>query len=253
MSSLRQIAELNTCAIALLQQGEGDRARRTFIEALRRLQALCRTGHPIVTTSSSSSSRIDDGSCSATTTTTTTTYSDVWGSNSSEFSADVSRSQHESLFDLEATQIYCRAFLLVNDIPASATETAAVLLFNTGLGYHLQGVRTGKSAIIQHALEFYQRGMCLLDDQQDDVDHQYVVALVVLMGALCHNMAHCYGWFFQTLPLHSMVDKLSQVVHWMESSSSEEDGQMTEYDELEFFHNALFFAESNDFRYAPAA
>lgn len=228
MNGFREIAELNGCAVSLLQNGEAERARCTFVEALRRLQTLCHSGQD-------TEILLEDDS--------PLVYSEIWGNYSATFSVEVATAQHD-LLDPEASHIYSRAFLLVNDIPVTAIETTAILLFNTGLVHHEEGVRTGKSANIKHALEFYKRSFALLDD---DVHH--VIAILVLMGALCHNMAHCYSSFFQKTPFHSMIKKLTQIVRWLASAAEELD----EYEDFEFFHASLFFAECTNFRFAPAA
>lgn len=226
MNSLREIADLNAAALTLLQQNEPEQAKRMFVCALRDLQTLC-----------------SDENDAADTLPTRFVYSDL-GCRTNRFSVGTAAAQQHDLLDQsDFNQIYNRAFLLTNDIPAEVQETAAVLFFNIGLVHHLISTRTGKSADMVRAIQFYERSFNYLGNSLD----QSVAGLIVLMGAVCHNMMHCYSSFFQFFKVAAMVEQLSQVVCRMASSESI---CSTDY---EFFRASLFFSKWNDFRYSPAA
>ena len=228
MSILREISELNAGAVALLQQNETEHSKGVFIEALVRLQSLCHDDTGIFLRLQGSPHFY-------------TCYSELLGSQNS---SATSFAANELLDHEEAVQIYSQGFLLANDVPVSAAETTAVLLFNIGLAHHQEGLRTGKSAILRNALDLYEWSDSLVSL---DTTEQHGLAPIVLKGALCHNMALCYSCFFQMDQFQVVVEKLSQIVRWMDSD------EQIECAVVEFFRTSLFFAEFNDFRYAPSA
>jgi hypothetical protein len=231
MSCLPQIAGLNAEALILLQQNKPEQAKIRLVHALRQLQTLC------------SGAEQEDADTSP----APSVYGDLLGSRTGSFSVDIAfAAQQDDGQDLDSSNhIYKRAFLLTNDIPAYVQETAAVLFFNIGLVHHLAGVRAGKSAVLLRALDFYKRSFGYLGNALD-MD-QSGTELVVLMGAVCHNMTHCYSTFFQLFKVKDMVEQLTLVVYRMDAS------EPTSAADYEFFRTSLFFSKWNGSRCSPAA
>lgn len=225
------------CDIRVLSSRRG--SKRTFVLALRAVRALCADdddGHgddvPQMFPDLQNSPR----------------YSDTMGCRTRSFcfSVEATTPLLREVLDLDgANHMYSRAFLLANDIPATTQEATAILLFNIGLAHHLEGVRHGKSADVRLAIAFYKQSFSLVDDMREQLE----VELLVLMGALCHNMAHCFRNFRQQNFVEAMVEELAHIVQWIEASQQ----PICSRDD-EFFQTSLYFATViNDFRFAPAA
>ena len=221
-------------AVLLLLQSDAEQAKRTFVRALRYGRTLYS----------------DDGHERFPDLQNSPVYSDILGCSSRRFcfSVEVTTPLLRNVLDLDGpNQIFSRAFLLADDIPAAAQETIAIVLFNVGLVHHLEGVRNGKSDDVRHAIVFYKQCFNLVYAMSEQ--QQPTVELLVFMGALCHNLAHCYRSFCQAYCVKAMEEELSQIVRWIEASQ-----QPVCFRDYEFLLTSLFVAETmNDFRYAPAA
>jgi hypothetical protein len=138
------------------------------------------------------------------------------------------------------TAIYNRAFLLHHDDPMDVNFDMAVLAFNNGLSYHLQGIDTcDANESKRQALFWYSEThrRLLLDYPMSVVpsrsplshciDRNHSRWMILLAAAVCHNMA----------AIHGEGHRFSQM----------------DTDDFVFFHLVIFFAIIDDFRIAPAA
>jgi hypothetical protein len=160
------------------------------------------------------------------------------------------------------TAIYNRAFLLDHDDPMDANFDMAVLAFNNGLSYHLQGIDTcDANESKRQALFWYGEAhrLLLLDHPTSMVSSHSSLFhcmgrhhsrwMILLAAAVCHNMAAIHGddfWDFGSARL--LRCQLAQVIHWEGHRFSQMDT-----DDFVFFHLVIFFAIIDDFRIAPAA
>lgn len=160
------------------------------------------------------------------------------------------------------TAIYNRAFILNHDDPMNVSFDMAVLAFNAGLSYQLQGI--GSCDIHetkQQALFWYRKAheRLLLEHPSSMrptcsplfqcLDREHSQWMTLLAAAVCHNMAAILGddfWDFGSARL--LRCQLAQVIHWEGHQFSQLDT-----DDFVFFHLVIFFAIIDDFRIAPAA
>jgi len=110
--------------------------------------------------------------------------------------------QSTSILDENTTSEYDSSFLLfdraliisaefVNLIEHSAIVqdlASAVLVYNMGLAYHLEGLRTGMSLKLLQANRFYKISYCLLYEEYDSI-----AALAKM--ALVNNTGHIHAYF----------------------------------------------------------
>lgn len=160
------------------------------------------------------------------------------------------------------TAIYNRAFILHEDDPMNVNFDMAVLAFNNGLSYHLQGIAScDVHESKQRALFWYHEAhrRLLLEHPSSSVpsrsplfeclDREHSRWMTLLAAAVCHNMAAILGddfWDFGNARL--LRCQLAQVIHWEGQQFSQLDT-----DDFVFFHLVIFFAIIDDFRIAPAA
>lgn len=155
------------------------------------------------------------------------------------------------------TAIFNSAFLVQNE-EHSSYLTAAVLMFNRGLSYHLHGMSTGDSKSLCCALHFYSQAYNIVL-QESYVLQQTIPSVllrvrsstrlvVLLAAALCHNMAAVHSDFWNFAEARLLRCQLAQIIQW-------EGGQLSQIDtdDFVFFHLGIFFAIIDDFRLAPAA
>jgi len=74
---------------------------------------------------------------------------------------------------------------------------SAVLIYNMGLAYHLEGLRTGISQQLQQAIRFYNMSYCLLlcdDNDDDEAENDDDFAALPKM-ALVNNTGHIHACF----------------------------------------------------------
>jgi hypothetical protein len=213
----------NSDAVAHFQHGDSVRAQQIMLAALRHIRQLC----------------VDEDEDEDQASPCTQYYG-------SELAYDVysvplnKDEDDDSIFQ----EIYNAAFLLTNDIPVSAAETAAVLLFNVGLIHHRNAIQFNKRKEMAKALQLYQQSLGLLETD----DKPYSATLAVLTAALCNNMAQIFTAFYKTEQARAMMDFMQESIERMQLDL----GGISE-DDFEFFNANLYFANMDDFKFAPAA
>jgi hypothetical protein len=271
--NLLHIADLNATAVAQFERGENQNAASTLLEALRMLSdSTDKSDNVLVTASSNfddycSNSQVDQHQVETTADEThlkTNTDNNVLPSSSLTYDGTrslirnvvapscvyslsprndyrMSRSQHQY------EDIYNGAFLLTNDIPIARDETAAVLCFNLAMMLHREGLKVGKTSALREAMQLYQESFSLLGHDANQLCYHKSIVVIVLTAAICQNMAHIYGLFLSMDKAKDIVDRLSELVVFMDSE------QLIDQEDLEFFQISAFSLRSASLRAAPAA
>jgi len=95
------------------------------------------------------------------------------------------------LFD-RALMIPAEVVSLVEQSAPLQNLAAAILMYNMGLSYHLEGLRMGMSWRLLQANRFYSMSYCLLSDE--DLISQPELSALVMM-ALVNNTGHIHSYF----------------------------------------------------------
>ena len=185
---LGNVADLNNSAAAELLQTTlngrpsvpGDEARHLLIQGLQELKAIIESDddHHIVDPSSLRSFSVrllnPDPSVSEPTT------------------------------DGGAQEIFNGAFVFdtVEGDISQCSNVAAVILYNLGLVNHRKGLKSGMSAHVKAALQFYERSHALLHQQQAEQgthhSETFHYSINILVAALLVNIAHACNYFYET-------------------------------------------------------
>lgn len=259
---LLQIAELNASAVSIWQlSNESGIAKERFFEALRILLTV--VDDELVDNIVNNTFHSDD----ITRAPHVAPYSTIVGHETCCFSVEVFMAHNQNppegqqtgqqqrsswmLEDIHNSEpVYSSAFLLTNSIPTTGSATASVLFYNIGLVLQLEGLETGRMAQVQLAIEFYQRSLLLIQHPLESASHPslYPVEIVVLMGAICHNLANCYQTFFQTPDVETMITNMERILQWMDAS-----GFSNTVSNYAFFRTRLFFLKNAVLQCAPSA
>ena len=136
-----------------------------------------------------------------------------------------------------------KAFVAVDHREGPATPdnvVPALLLYNMGLSFHLQAVRTGKTSYIVRASEFYRYAMSLLEAGS--------ARPKALMAALANNMGHISASMFHARNLKTAMTMLKNL---MDDPTTERSLQEDELDILTM--NWVFYSEYHHTALAAAA
>jgi hypothetical protein len=241
---LPAIAQHHANAITLFQQGKYCEARTTLLEVLHKLLSVCESEVAFET---------DVTVCSETSNNDIVLLDEEAGSNQNpEAKSDDCIMASDSFYvrpphdDPKHDHVFTGAFTLPSGIPIGPTEISAVVLFNVAMTFLMIGTETGKSADLRHALHCYKKCYRLLEDC-----HLDPVMLTLMAAALYLNMAHILGVFFYAEHSRSMVAKLAELISGVNQEHSVVKIMCKE--DFDFFAFALFSAEIDDFKFAPAA
>jgi hypothetical protein len=149
--------------------------------------------------------------------------------------------------------IYKRAFLMdVHDREMDllgwlrcVPHMPAVLLYNTGLVFHLLALQTGSTSVFLKALELYKLSMIILEDNAKN--GFYVSELDILMLALTNNMGHCHSHFHNLDDVSMCLERMSKVFLLSVSTVLLSD------DEYAFFYRVTLMSPHRTPVLAPAA
>lgn len=125
----------------------------------------------------------------------------------------------------------------------SRTRLAAILLYNLGLSYHREGIRSGKSGDLQMAIQCYREAYMVLKSAWANADFKEVL---VLLLALLNNMAciHC-----------SVNDHKDthQCINWMNRAIASRQRSILSKEDYTFFSLNLSVFRGHQMRLASAA
>lgn len=197
MASLSSIVDMNTTAVALMQQNNQAGAIASFQQALTCLRQLVQTAddsnfhHPPCTAK-------NHGSRAPSMDTTNAMQSDP-SDNKVVCSVSIDHVLHStntnllSISPANLFEFYNQAFVFscneTGELPVvSKSIVTAVLLFNMAVTLHGKAVRSGASGVLRRSLKLYKMSLAVL--QQDP-------ALHVLHLALLNNMGYIYSHFYE--------------------------------------------------------
>jgi hypothetical protein len=128
---------------------------------------------------------------------------------------------------------------------ADYSKAAATLLFNMGIAFHHQGIQETNTAALKKSLDTYQMAYRVLLSQDCDDSFSYLIML-----ALCNNMNHIHGHFFNLKAAKSLCEVITEVL----ASIPLEDSSAA-VDDYAFFVSeaALFEGREMELACAPAA
>jgi hypothetical protein len=145
--------------------------------------------------------------------------------------------------------VFYRAFTYCEEHGVSSSSTdytkaAATLLYNMGLAFHQIGIQENNKAALEKSLSAYQMAYTILSQKCDDS----FSCLVML--ALCNNMSHIHGHFFNLEEAKSFWDLMTEIlvcVSLIDSSIAVND--------FDFFvaEVVLFEGRDRELECAPAA
>jgi hypothetical protein len=144
--------------------------------------------------------------------------------------------------------VFNRAFTYYEDgdfsSPADYAKATATLLYNMGIAFHRLGIQENNTAALKKSLYTYQMAYTVLSQKCDD-SFSYLVML-----ALCNNMSHIHGHFFNLKEARSFWDLITEILACVSSVDSSD--SVDDYDFF-VFELLLFEGRPLDIEYAPAA
>jgi hypothetical protein len=144
--------------------------------------------------------------------------------------------------------VFNRAFTYYEDgvfsSSADYTKATATLLYNMGIAFHRLGIQENNTAALKQSLYTYQMAYSVLSENCDD-SFSYLVML-----ALCNNMSHIHGHFFNLKEARSFWDLITEILACVSSVDSSDS-----VDDYDFFVSELLLFEGRDreLECAPAA
>jgi tetratricopeptide (TPR) repeat protein len=145
--------------------------------------------------------------------------------------------------------VFNRAFTLyevhgVMSSSAASTKVAATLLYNIGLAFHQMGIQENNTAALKKSLSTYQLAYKLLSEHCNDSFG------CLLLLALCNNMSHIHGHFFDLEEAKSFWDLTTEILDCVSLVDSS-----VAIDDFAFFvaEVLLFEGRGRGFECAPAA
>jgi hypothetical protein len=239
-NSASYINDVNTTAVQLLQQGRHVKAicclRRGVKFVLAQVdEDTNSTDRPsLVPGHGSSLERLDS--------------MDIEGDERLTYTVAIPEVHHNimSVSPENVFSVFNRAFMNFGVVSSSAdcTKAAATLLYNMGLAFHHLGIQENDTAALKKSLYTYQMAYRILGQKCDD-SFSYLV-----MVALCNNMSHIHGHFFDLKEARSNWDLITEVL----AGDSLVDSSVA-VDDYAFFvsEEALFAGRKLELKCAPAA
>jgi hypothetical protein len=129
---------------------------------------------------------------------------------------------------------------------ANCTKGTAILLYNMGLAFHHLGIQKNNTAVLKKSLYTYQMAYRVLLSQNCDDSFSCLVML-----ALCNNMSHIHGHFFNLKEARGLWDLLTGVLDCVSLEGSSD----AVLDDYAFFatEKMLFEERQLEKGFAPAA
>jgi len=236
MKGLLKVALCNdNSAIFCFSKGSLSNAKQSFVMALRELKA-----------SSQNKGHLDQQHQ------TTPTYKDLAGNvlangtspadctvkEQGNFARAISVASTKVNPQSQDMPLFDKAFLLQGaDVPCDQTATAAVLLFNTGLLHHTEGLLTECTNSFRRAVSFYKKALTILSQQQDMLYSSKTLLLVLC--ATLHNLSHCCSREFSPTA-QQYLNQLRDLLDWATTSNP---GSCMASCDLEFFYSAMMFKD----------
>jgi hypothetical protein len=109
--------------------------------------------------------------------------------------------------DVRYQEIYNTAFQLPYYEKISPTFAGSVILYNLGLLYHNEAIQLGRSTASKKALRLYKRSTSLLLSSKCERSN----SAILLLAALCHNMAHIFKETFQLSHSLAMISAVANI------------------------------------------
>ena len=226
---LLQVAQFNDeIAVVNLSTNNLPAARQSFVKLLRDLRDLCkaeahhehqdgdRRFRDFETTSSKNLKRSFFPRCMS-----------------------VAHRQHDDTRQERDLALFEKAILLQgSDVNFDVNSSAAVVLYNTGLLHHTQGLITGCVDSFRSAVSFYKQVLAVLAQQQEMIGESSTLLLVAC--ATLYNLSHCLmSAFAETGKAKCYAEQLERLLEW---ASSMPDSHMAPTD-MEFFYSSLLFTK----------
>jgi len=173
MEELLKVARRNDITVTtnFAQEGNLVAAKESFVHALRALKTLCQSGANC-DQEIPSYRDLHMGFV-------TVQHSCLKEEDQTMFAQTVSVAQREVIPQHQEMVFFDKAILLQGtDVPCDTTATATVLLFNTGLLHHTEGLLTGRSDSFRRAVSFYKQSLTLLSQHQEQLSTSSTLLLV---------------------------------------------------------------------------
>jgi hypothetical protein len=128
---------------------------------------------------------------------------------------------------------------------ADYTKATVTLLYNMGIAFHQLGMQENSTAALKKSLYTYQMAYTVLLSQKCDDTFRYLVTL-----ALCNNMSHIHGHFFNLKEAKGFWDIIIEVLACVSLV-----GSSVAVDDYVFFVSEALFFEGREraLECAPAA
>lgn len=135
--------------------------------------------------------------------------------------------------------LFEKAILLQgSDVKFDVNSCAAVVLYNTGLLHHTQGLITGCADSFRSAVSFYKQVLAVLAQQQELLGESSTLLLVAC--ATLYNLSHCLmSAFAETGKAKCYAEQLERLLEWAFSMS----GSRLAPSDMEFFYSSLLFTK----------
>ena len=128
---------------------------------------------------------------------------------------------------------------------------AAVFFYNIGLAYHLNGLRSGDSKLLQKALDFYLTAYGKMTDQSMHLRGRIDLLNLAFM-ALVNNIGHVHAHFRCLRSVSLCTADLCQRLAYIVPSTAICESVLSDGEYKVFFLNICFFQEAELFA-SPAA
>ena len=226
---LLQIAQFNdNNAVPCLAEANLPIARQSFVKLLRDLRDMCKDGahHD----HQDGGRRYQDVK--------TISYEETKRSVFPRFMSVTQRLRADTLQHSEMAHFDKAIFLQGSDVRFDVNSTASVLLYNTALLHHTEGLITGCANSFRSAVSFYKQVLSLLSQQQRLLCESSTLLLVTC--ATLNNLSHCYMMAFaEAGTAQSYACQLEELLARATNLASE----YMAPSELEFFYSSLMFTQ----------
>ena len=147
--------------------------------------------------------------------------------------------------------LFDKAILLQgSDVKLDVSSSAAVILYNTGLLHHTQGLVTGCADSSRGAVSYYKQVLAVVAQQQELLGESSTLLLVAC--ATLYNLSHCLmSAFAETGKAKCYAEQLEGLLQWASATS----GSYMAPSDMEFFYSSLLFTKMyiRSCKAAPAA
>lgn len=214
------IRKINKEAVASMRQGRNKEAVQLFVKAFGSLEA-----------------ELDDTSAQP-------TFHHQWEQQPISSSPEASTMFSKESIPVKANvtaHVCCQAFLLPTE-KSNPKDTAATLLFNAALAYHLEALEKCDSQSLRTALLIYHQSYELMQHSRLRSSCR-----IFLLAAICNNIGQVCCEIFEPQEADSWYGILRHLVQWPGFSTA------VSISDLTFFHLSVFFFDHHSLAMAPAA